>query len=136
MSTWGLVHGSGVNAAQLIIAEGELRPADWTFHKNPRRSQMPTFGIFVLGRQLARDSTQIDDWALTDILNAPLKKGKGQQDILTGAVYKGSSEHTAVKAGGNEACQLLVASKGAVTTSEKYIITQRQYDDEQPDWTA
>ena len=34
-NTWGFVHGSGVKAAQLIIAEGQLRPADWTYHSNP-----------------------------------------------------------------------------------------------------
>ena len=122
-NTWGLIHGSGVKAAQLIIAEGQLRPADWTYHSNPHRCDMPTFGAFGLGRQLSRDSTDIDIWALKELLSAALKKGKGQQAILTGATYKGSHEHIALKAGGNESAQLLVASKGAVTTSEKYLIT-------------
>ena len=63
------------------------------------------------------------NWALTEILNSALKKGKGQQDILAGAVYRGSCEHVVMKAGGNEACQLLVASTGAVTSPEKYLIT-------------
>ena len=57
--TWGLIHGSGVKAAQLIIAEGQLRSADWVFHRNPKRCQMPTFGVFGLGRQLGRDATHI-----------------------------------------------------------------------------
>ena len=121
-NTWGLVHGSGVQAAQLIIAEGLLRPADWTYHSNPSQCHMPTFGAFGLGRQLSRDSKDIDSWALKEIFNAALKQGKGQQEILTGAIFKGSRGHTAVKAGGNENTQYLVAHKGAVSTSEKYLL--------------
>ena len=41
---------------------------------------------------------------------------------MTGAIYKGNCEHTALKAGGTEDAQLTVASKGAVTTSEKYFV--------------
>ena len=63
-NTWGLVHGSGVKATQLIIAEGQIRPADWTYHSNPYRCHMPTFGAFGLGRQLSRDCTEIETWAL------------------------------------------------------------------------
>ena len=56
-----------------------------------------------------------------------MKKGKGQQDILTGAIYKGATEHTALKAGGTEDAQLTVASKGAVTTSEKYFVAHARH---------
>ena len=83
---------------------------------------MPTFGVFGLGRQLSRDSTDIETWALKEIFNTALKKGKGQQEILTGAIFKGSRDHTALKAGGTESAQYLVAQKGVVTTSEKYLV--------------
>ena len=123
MYTWGLLHGCGIKAAQLIIAEGQLRPADWKYNSNLARSHMPSFGAFGLGRQLGRDCTTIDGSSLTELYNGALKKGKGQQELLIGAIFKGNCEHTALKAGGNESAQHLVASKGAVTTSEKYLIT-------------
>ena len=42
--------------------------------------------------------------------------------MLVGGSYKGADEHAAMKAGGSETCLLLVAEKGVVTTSEKYVI--------------
>ena len=50
------------------------------------------------------------------------KKGKGQQDVVLGPMYRGACQHTAFKAGGNEMAQLSVAEKGLATTSEKYTI--------------
>ena len=102
----------------MIVAEGQLRPADWEI--NPRdysKCSLPSFGVFGIGRQMARDAQSIDDYHLVELFNVALKKGKGQQDILTGAIYKGAIEHTALKAGGTEDAQMTVASKGAVTTS-------------------
>ena len=42
-------------------------------------------------------------------------------------MYRGSSEHTAYKAGGNETAQLGVIEKGIVTTSEKYTIAHSNH---------
>ena len=50
------------------------------------------------------------------------KKGKGQLEVTVGAMYRGSRDHLALKAVGNEKGQLNVAEKGIVTTSEKYTI--------------
>ena len=47
------------------------------------------------------------------------KKGKGQQDIIVGAMYRGACQHTAFKAGGNEMAQLSVAERGIARTSEE-----------------
>ena len=127
-NTWGMLHGSGILAAQLIVAEGQLRPADWEI--NPRdfsKCSLPSFGVFGIGRQMARDAQSIEDYHLIELINAALKKGKGQQDILTGAIYKGAIEHTALKAGGTEDAQMTVASKGAVTTSEKYFVAHAKH---------
>ena len=77
--------------------------------------------------QMARDAQNIEDYQLVELFNAALKKGKGQQDILTGAIYKGAIEHTALKAGGTDEAQLTVASKGAVTTSEKYFVAHAKH---------
>ena len=42
--------------------------------------------------------------------------------MLVGCLFKGAVEHAAMKAGGNEQCQLLVAEKEIVTSSEKHLI--------------
>ena len=34
------------------------------------------------------------------------KKGKGQQDVTVGAIYRGAHEHIAFRAGGNEKAQV------------------------------
>ena len=46
------------------------------------------------------------------------KRGKGQQDVLIGAlyIYRGSEAHTSYKAGGNETAQISVADRGIATT--------------------
>ena len=80
-----------------------------------------------MGRQIARDAQIIEDYSLSELVKAALKKGKGQQDILTGAIYKGDIEHTALKAGGTEDAPMTVASKGAVTTSEKYFVAHAKH---------
>ena len=57
------------------------------------------------------------------------KKGKGQQQVIVGAMYRGACAHTAFKAGGNETAQISVADKGvaAATTSEKYTIAHSNH---------
>ena len=55
------------------------------------------------------------------------KKGKGQQEITVGAMYRGSRDHLALKAGGNEKGQLNVIEKGIVTTPEKYTIAHSNH---------
>ena len=55
------------------------------------------------------------------------KKGKGQQDVIVRAMYRGACPHTAFKAGGNEMAQLSVADKGVATTSEKYTIAHSNH---------
>ena len=83
---------------------------------------MPTFGAFYIGRQIANADKNIPSWAEQELLDSMEKKGKGQQEITIGAIYRGSLEHLSLRAGGNEKCQLNVAKKGIVTTPEKYTI--------------
>ena len=120
--TWALVHGTSVTSAQQILIEGKIRPANWTYHKNPQRSDLPSFGAFFLGRHVANSDSTIPPWAEKELLCSADKKGKGQQDILIGAMYHGAYEHISFQAGGNEKAQLRVADIGVVTTSEKYTI--------------
>ena len=58
---------------------------------------MPTFGAFGTDREIGRDDNRIPEWALVSMLDSVLKKGKGQQDILAGGVFKGACEHIAMQ---------------------------------------
>ena len=44
---------------------------------------MPTFGAFVLGREIGKSDT-IPDWATKDLMDTIQKKGKGQQEVIVG----------------------------------------------------
>ena len=125
--TWALLHGTSLYTSQQILLEGKIRPANWSYHQNPQRCDLPTFGAFFLGRQVSNSDTTIPPWAEQELLDAIGKKGKGQQDIIVGAMYRGSAEHTAYKAGGNETAQLGVIEKGIVTTAEKYTIAHSNH---------
>ena len=39
---WALIHGAPVTAAQCILLEGLIRPADWTFIPDLKHGQLPT----------------------------------------------------------------------------------------------
>ena len=55
------------------------------------------------------------------------KRGKGQQDVLIGALYRGAEAHISYKAGGNETAQICVADRGIATTSEKYTVAHSKH---------
>ena len=56
--TWGLVHGATVTGATAILIEGLIRPADWEHEDDPKKSQLPTFGLFSTGQQVSRGDTE------------------------------------------------------------------------------
>ena len=103
----------------LKITEGLIRPADWQRHADPTKSQLPTFGVFTMGQHVSRNDTEIPDWAEKDLLDRASKRGKGQQPILIGSIYRGSEQHVSLRAGGNDDAQITVAKSGVVTTGEK-----------------
>ena len=125
--TWALCHGRTPSSAQMILMEGKIRPANWSYHSNPQRCHLPTFGAFYIGRQIANADQDIPSWAEQELLDSMEKKGKGQQEITVGAIYRGARDHLALKAGGNEKGQLNVAKKGIVTTPEKYTIAHSNH---------
>ena len=124
--TWALLHGTTIETSQAILLEGKIRPANWSFNKDYIRCDMPTFGAFYLDREISKSDT-FPEWAAKELMDIIQKKGKGQQDVIVGAMYRGACQHTAFKAGGNEMAQLSVAEKGIATTSEKYTIAHSNH---------
>ena len=120
--TWALLHGTSLSAAQSILWERFIRPANWPYHPNPLKCGVPTFGAFYLGREI-NNETRFPEWVQPELMESAQKKGKGQQKVLFGVMYRGADPHTSFKAGGNEMAQLQVAKVGIVTTSEKYTIS-------------
>ena len=125
--TWALCHGTTFSSAQLILLEGKIRPANWTYHKNPQKCHLPTFGAYYLGREISNADTTIPTWMETILLDSTEKKAKGQQGVTVGAMFRGAYEHTRFQGGGNEKAQVHVAEKGVVNTSEKYTIAHSNH---------
>ena len=51
--TWALCHGTTIKTAQLILLEGKIRPANWSYHKNPQKCHLPhLWGILSWQRNL------------------------------------------------------------------------------------
>ena len=94
--TWALVHGTSVLAAQCILLEGFIRPADWTYHQDYKLCQLPTFGAYALGMEVSRCNS-FPHHAALDLLDRATKKGKGQQPVLIGALYRGKMAHLSFK---------------------------------------
>lgn len=124
--TWALLHGTPIETAQSILLEGKIRPANWSYNKNPSLCDVPTFGAFYLGREVAKSDT-FPEWAAKELMDTIQKKGEGQREVISGAMFRGACVHTAFKAGGNETAQVSVADKGVATTSEKYTIAHSNH---------
>ena len=43
--TWALCHGTTIRTSQLILLEGKIRPANWSYHRNP---QVPLTNLWGL----------------------------------------------------------------------------------------
>ena len=75
-----------------------------------------------MGMQLNRGDPEIPRWVAQTLVDRAAKRGKGQQPVLVGAMYRGQHEHAALKAGGNDLVQLKVAQLGVATSSETYVM--------------
>ena len=75
-----------------------------------------------MGMQMNRGDSEIPRWISQALVARAAKRGKGQQPILVGAMYRGQQEHAALKAGGNDLVQLKVAQLGVATSSEKDVV--------------
>ena len=124
--TWALIHGTPMEAARNILLEGCIRPANWSHNKDHSKCDVPTFGAFYLGREISKTDS-FPEWASKELMGSAQKRGKGQQEVLIGAMYRGASAHISFKAGGNETAQIAVADRGIATTSEKYTIAHSNH---------
>ena len=114
--------GTSATAAQCILLEGFIRPADWTYHSDDKQCQFPTFGAYALGMEVAiSDSFPAHAYAALDLLDRASKKG--QLPVLIEALYRGKCAHLSLQAGGNDLAQLKIPYVGIVTASEKYVLT-------------
>ena len=113
---WALIHGTTVSGATAILLEGTIRPADWDHNEDPKKCGFPNFGLFAMGQQMP------SPWLLIDLIDRASKRGKGQQPILIGALFRGKNPHIALRAGGNDLVQLKVAQRGVATSNEKYTV--------------
>lgn len=86
----------------------------------------PLFGAYYMGLEIGRDD-KIPDWAARKLMDRFQKRGKGQQKVLIGALYRGADSHVSYKGGGNEMAQVQVANCGIVTASEKYTIAHSNH---------
>ena len=79
-----------------------------------------------LGREINRENL-IPDWASRELMDSSQKRGKGQQKVLIGALYRGADNHIGYKAGGNETAQIAVAERGIATTSQNYTMAHSNH---------
>ena len=73
--TWALTHGTTIERAQGILREGFIRPANWTYHLDLAKSELPTFGAYYLGRLMSNSLVYLD-WAKVELLSAANLKGR------------------------------------------------------------
>ena len=64
------------------MLEGLIRPADWTYNPDLKQSQLPTFGAYALGMEIARADNKVPKRAAIDLLDRASKKGKSQLPVL------------------------------------------------------
>ena len=75
-----------------------------------------------MGGAMPNRDSELPPWLVKQLTDRAAKRGKGQQPILVGAIYRGKYEHVAFKAGGNDKVQIQVAKRGVSTSSEKYTV--------------
>jgi len=77
--TWALCHGTTIHTSQQILLEGKITPANWSYHKDPQRCHLPTFGAFFLGREVSNSDRTIPHWAERELLDSIGKKARASR---------------------------------------------------------
>ena len=73
--------------------------------KIPRSVHFPTLASSHWANKCQNRDSEIPRWLVQDLTDRAAKRGKGQQPILVGAIYRGKHAHVAFKAGGNDLVQ-------------------------------
>ena len=95
-------HGTSFGSLPYIMAEGMIRPQNWT--------ELPSLGFFGIACMGWLENEK-DSEVLKQLLNNALSIGKGQQDALVLGQVRAIDKHVVLSAGGNQ--RLQVASRKA-----------------------
>ena len=95
-------HGTSFGSLPYIMAEGMIRPQNWT--------ELPSLGFFGIACMGWLENEK-DSEVLKQLLNNALSMGKGQQDALVLGQVRAIDKHVVLSAGGNQ--RLQVASRKA-----------------------
>ena len=75
-TTWALIHGAPLGSAQNILLEGFIRPANWSYNRDPSKCDVPIFGAYYLGQEIGHDNT-LPEWAARELMDCSQKRGQG-----------------------------------------------------------
>ena len=75
-TTWALIHGVPMGSAQNILLEGFIRPANWSYNRDPSKCDVPIFGAYYLGQEIGHDNT-LPEWAARELMDCSQKRGQG-----------------------------------------------------------
>ena len=89
--TWALLHGTSLHTSQQILLEGKIRPANWSYHKNLQRCDMPTFGAFTLAGKYPTVTRPSQNGRKESYSTPSRRKGK---DNKTSSLGRCIEEHT------------------------------------------
>ena len=64
-------------------------PGQLDLQQKSSKSDVPTFGAFYLGREITQ-TDHFPDCASKELMDNAQKRGKGQKDVLIGALYRGA----------------------------------------------
>eukprot|EP00435_Cladocopium_sp_Y103_P043222 s2481_g12.t1 len=78
--SYAMIHGTNLIGAKYCLAEGIVRPADWSYCEYLAKCEQPTYGCFALGSCVTSRESEIPNWHLVDLLDRATTKGKGQQE--------------------------------------------------------
>ena len=125
--TWALCHGTTFSSAQLILLEGKIRPANWTYHKNPHRSAtFQPLGHTILAEKFPMRTRQSQHGWKQFSWTPSRRKQRANKALLWARCSEEPMNILGSRAEANEKAQVHVAEKGVVNTSEKYTIAPQQ----------
>eukprot|EP00435_Cladocopium_sp_Y103_P039036 s211_g10.t1 len=108
--SFAMVHGTTIMSAKMALAEGLVRPADWTYKEPLKHCELPSCGCDSIGAEMQSREPQIPERLLRDLLDRASKRGKGQLEVLLMVVYCGCGPNLKLLARGNDMVQTRAAS--------------------------